>query len=128
MPKKTGPSVERELPQQTAEPVCAVGVELAQVHGSGHCRGALLLRLHHRLEDRPVGLEHPEAPLPRSDGLEGDAAGVRRDPRRGGYVEFGHACELFERDAHERIGRLVLSAVGGDAERKGAGGLEPTVA
>ena len=41
---------EGELPEQPAEAARRVGVELAQVHGRGHGRRALLLRLDHRLE------------------------------------------------------------------------------
>ena len=57
---------EGELPEQPAETAGDVGVELAQVHGRRHGRRALLLRLHHRLEDGPVGLEDAEAPLSRA--------------------------------------------------------------
>ena len=42
-------------------------------------------------------------------------------------MELGHPGQLLEGDAHQRIGVLVLTTVGGDAEGQGAGGLEPAV-
>ena len=120
---------ERELAEQATETAGVVGIELAQVHGGRHGRCALLLRVDHRLEDRPVGLEHAEGPLPRPDGLEGDASARRRgDPRGVGHMELGHPGQLLEGDAHQRIGVLVLTTVGGDSEGERAGRLEPAVA
>ena len=79
---------------------------------------------------RPVGLEQTEAPLPRPDGLEGDAAGPGRqgDPGGVGHVQLGHPGQLLEGDPDERVGIVVLAVVGGDAEGQRAGGLEPVVA
>ena len=119
-----------ELPEQPAQAARRVGVELAQVERRRHGGRTLLLRLDHGLEDGPVGVQDAEAPLPRPDGLEGDAAGARggADPRGLGHMHLGDAGQLLEGDADQRIGVLVLAAVRGDPEGQGAGGLEPAVA
>ena len=129
MPRKTGPSVRANCPSSPLEAAGDVGVELAQVHRRRHGGRALLLRLDHGLEDGPVGLEDAEAPLSRPDGLEGDAAGpeARADPGGLDHMQLGDAGQLLEGDAHQRIGVLVLAAVGGHPEGQGAGGLEPAV-
>ncbi len=128
--EEDGPERQGELPEQAAEARRAFRIELAQIHGGRDGRRALLLRVDHRLEDAAVRLEHPEAPLAGPDRLEGDAAAARGRPDAGrlGHVQLGHAGQLLERDAHERVRALVLAPVGGDAVGEGAGRLEPVVA
>ena len=130
MPRKTGPSVRANCPRSPPSPAGALGVELAQVHGRRDGRRALLLRLHHRAGGR--------AGRPRARGTttvrgrpprrRRRTARGRRDPGGVGHVELGHPGQLLERDAHERVGVVVLAAVGGDAVGEGAGRLEPAVA
>ena len=115
-------------PSSPLRPAVVVRIELGHVHDVRNRGRPLLLRLHHGLEHGSVGLEHLEAPLSGADGLEGDAARpTRRDPRGVGDVQLGHAGQLLEGDAHQRIGAVVLIPVGGDAEGQAAGRLEPAV-
>ena len=76
-----GPEREGELAQEPTEAARRV-VEVGQIRGRARHGGrGLLLRLHHELERGPVGREGAEGPLPRTDGVEGDAASRRSSAR-----------------------------------------------